>query len=136
MTPFEEQLAADLLTIRPEPALAFAAELDARVAAGFPRRAGAPGRRREPRRMFMQLAAAATCVVVAGVAIVESNPSGSSTTGPQPKPVPVQAQASPSTGGAAQPNAAGGANGAPAVPANRGNALGDLVPSVRTPVPD
>ncbi len=41
-TPRDEQLAADLRALRPTPRPEFAAELDERAAAGFPRRSRLP----------------------------------------------------------------------------------------------
>jgi hypothetical protein len=43
MEPFDQKLSAELSALRPAPRPEFAAELDQRAAAGFPRPAGAPG---------------------------------------------------------------------------------------------
>lgn len=86
MKPFSEmrddELAAALHSLRPEPSPAFAAELDQRVAAGFPRRSRALAlnpfarfRTGKPRRLVLG-AGFATIVAVAAVATVIAASSG------------------------------------------------------------
>lgn len=80
MEPFDEILSAELAALRPTPDPAFAAELDRRAAAGFPRRAdegaSAPERLRawlrslSPRRALIPAGAVALLAVVTATALV------------------------------------------------------------------
>jgi hypothetical protein len=74
MKPFsdlhEDELAAAMRAIRPEPAPAFAAELDQRAAAGFPRRSGGGGERSGPLAWLRRALSPKTLIPVAGVAVV------------------------------------------------------------------
>ncbi len=91
MKPFEDdRFVAALESLRPSPSPAFAAELDERAAAGFPRRAGAEGdsplRRLatwigsiEPRRAFVPVSGVALAVLVAVTVVVAVGEGGSDT---------------------------------------------------------
>jgi Domain of unknown function (DUF4349) len=97
----DEDLGLELRAMRPLPAPAFAARMDRKVAEGFPRQGRIAFRVREPRRLFAPVAAAVTLVVVAGVAIIESDYGGS----PSQQPAPMGAAET------ATPQAAGGGGG-------------------------
>ena len=84
----DDQLVATLESLRPAPSEEFAAELDERAAAGFPRRAGAasPWRRfldrlrtAEPRRLLLPAGGVAVvAIAVATVAMVATSGGGGS----------------------------------------------------------
>src|SRR5438034_5889993 len=105
----DEDLGLELRAIRPVPAPAFAAAMDRKVAEGFPRRAPLALRMRQPRRLLMPAAAAVTFVVVAGVAIVESDYGGGPNGGPVATQETQQGKVAPASGGAgaAAPSAQG-----------------------------
>src|SRR5437870_4496783 len=98
----DEDLGLELRAMRPLPAPAFAAAMDRKVAEGFPRRRPLAMRVREPRRLLAPAAAAVTLVVVAGVAIVESDYGGSPGGGPQPQPTQLEKAAPPTAGNRGQ----------------------------------
>lgn len=121
MEPFEDDaLVSALESLRPEPRPAFAAKLDARAAAGFPRRSGESASRRlvdwlravEPRRALMPAGATALAAVAAVTVVValgenaDETPSGllGSTVERTAAPPPAEpAESSPSgPGGSAQ----------------------------------
>jgi hypothetical protein len=91
MKPFENdnEIGAALGAMRPVPRPEFAAELDARAAAGFPRRPGGAGSRlagvldrwraKQPRRVLAPAGAAALAVVVVATAVVVFSESGTPT---------------------------------------------------------
>jgi hypothetical protein len=84
----DERLATALKELRPRPREEFAAELDERAAAGFPRRSRLAGlapralfgrlRATPPRRVLLPVGALATTVLVLGVVIAGSNLGGGS----------------------------------------------------------
>ena len=83
----------------------FAAELDQRVAEGFPRTGRLDGLRRRltavpPRRILAPAGAAATLLVVVGVAISQSGEIGGGNDGITPQPAPDQPVAEEPAGGA------------------------------------
>ena len=95
MSPYRDdaEIVAELRAMRPAPRPGFAAELDARAAAGFPREAGSAAswagglldrlRSTPPRRVLAPAGALATAAIVVATAVVvtESNgPSSTSTT--------------------------------------------------------
>ncbi len=80
----DEQLAAELAALRPEPSMAFAARLDRAAAEGFPRPRRLGLRLPGPRRVLAPLAAATTLLVVVAVAVAELDRGG----GTQPQPAP------------------------------------------------
>jgi hypothetical protein len=77
-----DQLIADLKALRPVPRPRFAAELDERAAAGFPRRSRLPRvsadrlRSINPRRMALPVGAAALLAIAIGTALVAKNEAG------------------------------------------------------------
>jgi len=81
-TPRDDQLAADLRALRPTPHPEFAAELDHRAAAGFPRRSRLPrlsfGRLRgmPPRRLLLPAGGLAIVAIAAVTAVVTTTESG------------------------------------------------------------
>jgi hypothetical protein len=87
--PRDDQLIADLKALRPTPRPRFAAELDERAAAGFPRRSAAGGRLEQLRARFKSLSlgqalipaggVAAAVIAVATVALVLGQGGGGST---------------------------------------------------------
>jgi hypothetical protein len=87
----DDQLAADLRALRPAPHPAFAAELDRRAAAGFPRRSRLPRisfdrmRALGRRRLLLPASALAMIAIAVTAAVLVTNqpdsPSGSSTLG-------------------------------------------------------
>src|SRR5947208_15323217 len=97
----DEDLRLELRAMRPLPAPAFAAAMDRKVAEGFPRRRPLAMRVREPRRLLAPAAAAVTLVVVAGVAIVESDYGGSPGGGPVATQEAQQEKAAPQANGGA-----------------------------------
>src|SRR6059036_1004150 len=103
----DEGLGLELRAMRPLPAPAFAAAMDRKVAEGFPRRRPLAMRVREPRRLLAPAAAAVTLVVVAGVAIVESDYGGGPSGGPVTTQEVQQGKAAPAQ--ADRGNAAAGA---------------------------
>jgi len=78
-TPRDEQLAADLLALRPTPRAEFAAELDERAAAGFPRRSRLPrlSWRLPSIRVLIPAGGVALIAVAVAVALTTSSHSGS-----------------------------------------------------------
>src|SRR3954454_18217394 len=89
MEPYsDERLIAELRALRPPPRPQFAAELDARAAAGFPRRAEEPVRppwrrlaawlqAQNPRRLALSLAGGAVAaILVATVVVSQTDRSG------------------------------------------------------------
>jgi hypothetical protein len=84
----EEDLAATLAELRPTPRPEFAAELDARAAAGFPRRDGAGGpplnralarlRATPPRRLLLPIGGVAVAAIVVATAVIAVSEHGSS----------------------------------------------------------
>jgi hypothetical protein len=94
----------------------FAAELDQRVGEGFPRAGRLDGLRRRltavpPRRILAPAGAAATLLVVVGVAISQSGEIGGGNGGVTPQPAPDQPVAEEPAGGApAGSEAKGGGN--------------------------
>lgn len=106
----DEDLGLELRAMRPLPAPAFAARMDRKVAEGFPRQGRIALRVREPRRLFAPVAAAVTLVVVAGVAIVESDYGGSPSQ--QPAPMGAAETATPQAAGGGGDVVSGGAAGA------------------------
>jgi hypothetical protein len=81
--------------------------MDRKVAVGFPRQGRVALRVREPRRLFAPVAAAVTLVVVAGVAIVESDYGGSPSQ--QPTPMGATETATPQAAGGGDDATSGGA---------------------------
>jgi Domain of unknown function (DUF4349) len=81
-TPRDEQLAADLRALRPTPHPDFAAELDRRAAAGFPRRSRLPrfslGRLQLPQARRLIPAAGVAILAIAVVGVVITNSGGDS----------------------------------------------------------
>jgi hypothetical protein len=83
-TPRDDQLAADLRALRPTPRPEFAAELDERAAAGFPRRSHwrwTPFNRLravQPRRLLIPAGGVAVILIAIVTAFVASSNSGSS----------------------------------------------------------
>lgn len=81
--PRDDQLIADLQPLRPTPRPQFAAELDERAAAGFPRRSRLPRfsfqrlRAIPPRRLLLPVGGMAFAVLAIATAIVSLNSSGS-----------------------------------------------------------
>jgi hypothetical protein len=129
----DDRLAAALSSLRPAPRPEFAAELDRRAAAGFPRRAGGGSplsrllarlRATAPRRALLPVGALALVAIVVATAVVASNDSGSSSSqtlaltnddagssGPvSPAPSVHRAPAAPSQAHSAPPH--GGSSGA------------------------
>jgi hypothetical protein len=80
----EDQLAADLRALRPTPHPEFAAELDKRAAAGFPRRSRLPRltfdrvRALSPRRLLIPAGGLAIVAIATVSAVVATNEGGSS----------------------------------------------------------
>jgi hypothetical protein len=119
-----ELLTRDLRAERPEPDPEFAAELDRWAAAGFPRaerprrsgRAGAMERLRtklgsiQPRRLIVPVGAAATLVVVVGIAIssgtLQSGDDGGAVGGVEFQTQPERSGETSTAGDAGQPEAA------------------------------
>jgi hypothetical protein len=90
MEPFEDdRLVSALESLRPQPRPAFAAELDERAAAGFPRRARGSALRRfaermrsiEPRRALIPAGATALAAVAAATLVVAVNEPGQPSSG-------------------------------------------------------
>ncbi|HVD38466.1 MAG TPA: DUF4349 domain-containing protein [Solirubrobacterales bacterium] len=78
-TPRDEKLAADLRALRPAPRPEFAAELDERAAAGFPRRSRWPRLSFSPRRVLIPAGGVAViALAVTTIAIVISSGGGGS----------------------------------------------------------
>lgn len=79
-TPRDEQLAADLRALRPAPRPEFAAELDERAAAGFPRRSRWPqlSWRLPSLRVLIPAGGVAVIAIAIATALVASNDSGNS----------------------------------------------------------
>src|SRR5689334_19287926 len=81
-TPRDDQLAAELRALRPTPRPEFAAELDERAAAGFPRRSRLPrpsfgGLRLPPvRRMLIPAGGLAVLAIAVITAVTVSNEGG------------------------------------------------------------
>jgi hypothetical protein len=80
-TPREEQLIADLQALRPAPRPEFAAELDQRAAAGFPRRSRLPrfSFALPTKRLLIPAGGLAMVAIAVVTAVVVSNESGSGT---------------------------------------------------------
>jgi hypothetical protein len=116
-----DQLANDLRALRGAPSPAFAADLDARAAGGFPRGRRLPSLPKlTPRQMLAPAAAMATLVVVVGVAISQVGGGGTETATPTQVP-----QGEPAPGASAQSEA--GAGGASVV-APQADALRESAP--------
>src|SRR5690242_17787541 len=81
-TPRDEQLAADLRALRPTPRPEFAAELDERAAAGFPRRSRLPRlalarlQGLQPRRLLVPAGAVAVLAITVVTVVTVSSESG------------------------------------------------------------
>ncbi len=124
-----EELALELYSQREAPSQEFAAQLDARAAAGFPRRGSelierfgssdaaqrlvdrmrsATSRRRTPRRLLLPALAGTASVIIAATAVVvatdngSGGPSDNNASRPQVASSEAAAKASPSGGAAAQ----------------------------------
>lgn len=84
--PRDDQLIADLRALRPTPRPEFAAELDERAAAGFPRRSRLPRfsfdrlQGVSPRRLLLSTGTVAVATVAAATVLVIANQSGSTST--------------------------------------------------------
>jgi hypothetical protein len=112
-------LTAELQALRPSPAPAFAAELDARAAAGFPRRPAGDGSRPEgpadrltaganrllarlhgasPRRVLLPAGGAALAAIAIATTVVAVSEDGSLTPTSKPVPAPSQQSAVPTQG--------------------------------------
>ena len=78
----DDQLAAELRAMRPEPRPEFTAELDERAAAGFPRRSGLSGfsfprlDSIQPRRLLVASGAVALLAIVVATAVVATSENG------------------------------------------------------------
>lgn len=132
----DDQLIADLQALRPTPRPRFAAELDERAAAGFPRRSRLPVlsvdrlRAIQPRRLLLPAGAAAVLAISAMTAVIVTNDGGTepqthfALSNPKPKPATAAPEA--------REEAAGGAAAAPSASAAEGEASGT---AVEGPVP-
>jgi Domain of unknown function (DUF4349) len=86
--PRDDQLIADLRSLRPAPRPQFAAELDQRAAAGFPRRTRLPLisfdrlRALSPRRLMLSTGAAAVAAVAVATVLIVANQGGATSSRP------------------------------------------------------
>ncbi len=109
----DDQLAAELRALRPEPRPEFTAELDQRAAAGFPRRSRLPRlslglRAFPPRRLLLAGGAVAVFVVLAASTLIVANQGDS---GPQDNLALLEPKPEPATSSPEPPDkAAGGFN--------------------------
>jgi len=137
----DDQLIADLQALRPTPRPQFAAELDERAAAGFPRRSLLPvlsfDRLREisPRRLLLPAGAAAVLAISAMTAVIVTNDGG---TEPQTHFALSNPNPKPSTGAPeAREESAAGATAAPSASAAEeasGTAVEGPVPTLPSEV--
>lgn len=151
MRPFSEmgesELAAALAALRPEPSPAFAAELDERVAAGFPRRTrGSAGtlfaglRGRNPRKLVLSTGFAAIVVIVAITVVIAAsggNPSGDpevidGTLSAPPERGPAALQAAPGVRGGNE-SAGAAKQAAPEVEAEAAESAGEAIGAPAVP---
>ncbi len=115
----DAELIAELRALRPAPAPTFAAELDERAAAGFPRRSpladsrlgrlAARVRETPPRRLLLPAGAGALAAVVIAAAVVAGGESGMGTRVPSERPA-GRVSAAPGAGTAAKGFDKGGAD--------------------------
>ncbi|HET9197077.1 MAG TPA: DUF4349 domain-containing protein [Solirubrobacterales bacterium] len=110
-TPRDEQLAADLRALRPAPRPEFAAELDGRAAAGFPRRTRLPRvlewlRAAQPRKLLIPAGGIAVVAIALITAVVAMDEGGGGSSAAAPRrlmqehdlsPAPAPETAKPST---------------------------------------
>jgi hypothetical protein len=118
-----EEIAAELHELREAPSQEFAARLDARAAAGFPRRGAGTLERlraRPPRRLLLPAMGAAATLIVVATAIVATTGGGGG---------PPQAQTTSASGG----SAAAGAKSAPLSGVQAAPAA--LAPTTEQPAP-
>jgi uncharacterized protein DUF4349 len=118
-TPRDEQLAADLLALRPTPRPEFAAELDERAAAGFPRRSPLPRlsldrlRGTHLRRLLIPAGGVAVLTVAVVTVVVVGSESGSPSNSEAPPALFGEPQTTkPQGSSASQGSAAGSAESA------------------------
>jgi len=106
----DDQLIADLQALRPTPRPQFAAELDERVAAGFPRRSRLSLNRLQaiqPRRLWIPAGAVALVAIAVGTALVATKGSESNSQAPVAISRPAQTpHPEKQVGGATQASAA------------------------------
>jgi hypothetical protein len=99
--PRDDQLTADLRALRPTPRPEFAAELDQRAAAGFPRRSRLPRpsfarlQAVSPRRLMLSTGAVAVATVAVATVLVVANQGGSTFSPPRKTALPGKTTAEP-----------------------------------------